>query len=328
MDTAVRMPTARRKTLRRFPWDKIPVYLILIVSSFIMLYPLLIMILGSLGSNADYINSPNFPIPYHFNIAYYLLILTPGATLQAAAYSTIGSSQDDFLRLVLNTLIRIAWYLIITGYTSVVGGYALSKLRWKGREGTFMYMLSSMVLPGIVYMIPLYVMMARFPLAGGNDILGQGGSGFVNQWPALLITGLVNVYYIFMFRQTLGAIPMDFEEAARVDGASTFSILYKIYLPMLKPVFVVLFINTFVGLWNDYIWPLMVVSGAPDLMPIALGFQYLALTVAAAAHLPPDLPPYGFQFTVGVVSVAPCIILFLFLQRYFVEGVQGFAIKG
>ena len=69
-------------------------------------------------------------------------------------------------------------------------------------------------------------------------------------------------------------------------------------------------------------------SGNQDLRPVALGFQYLALTVAAAAHLPPDLPPYGFQFTVGGLSIAPCIILFLFLQRYFVEGVQGFAIKG
>ena len=113
-----------------------------------------------------------------------------------------------------------------------------------------------------------------------------------------------------------------------MDGASTWQILYKIYLPMLKPVFVVLFINTFVGLWNDYLWPLMVVSGNAELRPVALGFQFLAMTAAAAAHMPPDLPPYGFQFTVGVLSIAPCILLFLFLQRYFVEGVQGFAIKG
>jgi len=87
------------------------------------------------------------------------------------------------------------------------------------------------------------VMMARMPLAGGNDIFGQGGSGFVNQWPALLITGLVNVYFIFMFRQTFATIPVDFEEAARVDGAGTLRCLWSVYLPMLKPVLTVLVIR-------------------------------------------------------------------------------------
>jgi multiple sugar transport system permease protein len=329
MERAIQLPTTHRANRRKFPWGKVPLYAILIVSSLIMLYPLIIMVLGSLGSNDDYITSPNLPIPYHFSIFYYKVIMTPGATNQAGGlYGGIAKSQTDFLRLVLNTLFRITWYLLVTGYTSVVGAYALSKLRWRGREGVFTYMLSSMTLPGIIYLIPTYVMMARWPLAGGNDILGQGGTGFINQWPALLITGLVNVYFIFMFRQTMNAIPIDFEEAARVDGANTFQCLFNIYLPMLKPVFVVLFISTFVSLWNDYIWPLFVVSGNPDLRPVALGFQFMAMSAAASANLPPNLPPYGFQFTVGVLTVAPCILLFLFLQRYFVEGVQGFAIKG
>jgi multiple sugar transport system permease protein len=327
--TGIRMPATGVKTVRRYPWGRIPLYVILLITSVVMFYPLLVMIMGSLGSNADYVSNPTFPIPYHFSTGYYQLLLTPNMTNQGGGlYAGVSGKHSDFLGMMFNTLVRIAWYLVITGYTSVVGGYALSKLRWKGREGSFTYLLSSMVLPGIVYLIPTYVMMARWPLAGGNNLLGQGGTGFVDQWPALLITGWVNVYYIFMFRQTISAIPNDFEEAALVDGASTAQILTRIYLPMLKPVFVVLFINTFVGLWNDYIWPLMVVAGNPDLRPVALGFQFLAMTAAAQGHMMFDQPPYGFQFAVGVLSIAPCILLFLFLQRYFVEGVQGFAIKG
>ena len=230
--------------------------------------------------------------------------------------------------MIFNTLFRIIWYLFVTGFTSVLGGYALSKLRWRGREGVFTYLLSSMVLPGIVYLIPTYIMIVRWPLVGGNDILGQGGTGFLNTWASLLIIGWVNAYYIFMFRQILVGIPMDFEEAARVDGANTFQCLVQIYLPMMKPVFVVLFINTFVGYWNDYLWPLMVVSGNGALMPIGLGFQYITLQAGITKNVPLDVKDYPFMFAIGVITITPCILLYMILQRYFIEGVQGFAIKG
>ena len=83
----------------------------------------------------------------------------------------------------------------------------------------------------------------------------------MNAWPALLIPGLVNVYYIFMLRQTYFSIPGDFDEAARVDGAGTLRCLWSVYLPMLKPVMIVLVINQTVAMWNDYQWPLIVSSG-------------------------------------------------------------------
>jgi multiple sugar transport system permease protein len=171
-------------------------------------------------------------------------------------------------------------------------------------------------------------MIVRWPLVGGNNILGQGGTGFLNTWGSLLITGWVQVYYIFMFRQVLSSIPMDFEEAARVDGANTLQCLFRIYLPMLKPVFVVLFISQFVAIWNDYLWPLMVVASNYKLMPIGLGFQYISMAQGVTRGTPPDLVDYPFAFAVGVVTITPCILLYMFLQRYFIEGVAGFAIKG
>ncbi len=185
-----------------------------------------------------------------------------------------------------------------------------------------------MVLPGIVYQVPTFVMMARWPLAGGNDIFGQGGTGFMNQWPALLIPGLVSVFYIFMMRQTFYSIPADFEEAARVDGAGTLRCLWSVYLPMLKPVLTVLVIFQFVGIWNDYLWPLFVSVSNPQIYVVALGFQFLSTAGNGLKNMPNTITDYPFLFALATCSIFPLVILFLVLQKYFVEGVQGFAIKG
>lgn len=145
------------------------------------------------------------------------------------------------------TLLRIAWYILFTSVTSVLCGYIFSRLRFRGREFVFVYLLASLLVPAIVFQVPLYVMMARTPLVGGNDINGMGGSGFINEMPALLLGGLVSAYFIFLMRQSFLGIPPDYEEAARIDGAGTISVLWNVYLPMLVPVLIVIVIGTFVA---------------------------------------------------------------------------------
>jgi multiple sugar transport system permease protein len=280
----------------------------------VMAFPLVFMFLGSIGTISDYTRSPWLPIPLNPTLYNYILVLDP--------------SKTQVTRWILNTLIRAGWYIIIPGIVAVLGGYVFAKLRFKGRDAAFTFLLMSMMLPGIIYEVPTFVMMARFPLAGGNNIMGQGGTGFMQQWPALLIPGLVSVYYIFMMRQTFWSIPGDFEEAARVDGAGTIRCLFSVYLPMLKPVLTVLVIFQFVGIWNDYRWPLFVSSGNPQIYVMALGFQYLQQSGNALKGLPQTTTDYPFTFALATCSVLPLIIMFLFLQKYFVEGVQGFAIKG
>lgn len=188
-------------------------YAVLISSSLVMAFPLIFGLAGSISTIEDYVRTPWFPIPYSPTLQNYEIILSGGS---------------EVLLWVRNTLIRAIWYILIPGAIGILGGYALSRLKFRGRDGVFIFLLSSMVMPGIVYLVPTFVMMARMPFAGGNDMFGQGGSGFVNQWPALLITGLVNVYFIFMFRQTFLTIPPDFEEAARVDGAGTLRCLWSV----------------------------------------------------------------------------------------------------
>ena len=303
------------KTKNPFPWTKMLTHGILIIGSIIMVYPLVFGLLGSFSTLQAYGQTKLFPIPTPIILDNYVFLF---------------SEASDALLWILNTIIRIVWYIVVPGIIAILCGYAFGKLKFKGKDVAFSVLLSSMMVPGIVYALPHYVMAARWPLVGGNDISGQGGSGFVNEWPILLIYGLVNVYYIFLMRQTFQTISDDFEEAARVDGASTLQVLWYVYRPIITPALVVMVIFQSVALWNDYVWPLIAVGGNSDIWPVALGFQrimesppglIIGNTSQGAVHHP-------FSFTVAVVATIPIILLYMFFQRYFVEGVQGFAIKG
>jgi multiple sugar transport system permease protein len=289
------------------------VYILLGASSLIMAYPLIFALLGSLSTGEDYLRAPWLPIPSSPSLDGYMAVL---------------SSRRSALPLWIgNTLIRTAWYIAIPGTLAVLIGYAFSKLRFRGRETVFLYILSSMVLPSIVFNIATFVMMARWPLAGGNNLFGQGGIGFLNQWPALLLPSLVNAYFIFLFRQTFVTIPADFEEAARVDGAGTVRCLVTIYLPMLKPVLTVFVVFQFVAMWNDYVWPLLVSQGNRAIWVLSVGFQFLTGT-GNLTGLPSNVSFSPFAMAATVIATLPLLALYLALQNYFVEGVQGFAIKG
>ncbi len=300
-------------------WGRILLYAVLIGGSIAMAFPMVFAILGSLCDLEDFYRFPWLPIPTKLYLLNYEMF-----------FGTKFLSQVPLWTWVFNSLVRIAWYITLPAAVSVLAGYVFARRTFKGRDAAFMYLLSSMMVPGIVFMIPTYVMMARFPGAGGNDWAGQGGHGFVNSWPALLIPGLVNVYYVFMLRQTYYSIPADFEEAARVDGAGTFRCLWNVYLPMLKPVLIVLVINQSVAIWNDYQWPLIVSSGNQQIWTVALGVQRIALALAGYKGYPPGtaIVDYPASFAIATLVTLPMIVMFACLQQYFVEGVQGFAIKG
>lgn len=300
---------------KRSSFGRFLTYVTLIIGSLIMAYPLFYALVGSFSDIEDFYARPWFPIPTHLYLENYTVMLTADFPV----FLWFG-----------NTLLRIAWYIVIPGAAAILAGYVFARLTFRGRDAAFLYLLSSMMLPGIVFWIPTYIMIARFPGAGGNNWLGQGGSGFINQWPALLIPGWINVFYIFLFRQTFYSIPRDFEEAARIDGAHTLQVLWHVYLPLLKPTITVMILFQFVAIWNDYQWPLIVSSGNPNIHTMALGVQRALLTGAALKGWPPGtgMIDYPFTFALATVASLPTIILFLGLQNYFVEGVQGFAIKG
>ncbi len=296
--------------------SRILLHTLLLSTSLIMAYPLLFGLLASFMDYDTYqaMSSPWLPIPDSFYFDNYTQLIGMGTVIP---------------RWVINTLIRIVWYCVVPGAIAVWAGYVFARLQFKGRDTIFIIILASMMIPAIVYAVPTYIMMARFPLAGGNDILGQGGNGFIGKWPSLLLPTLVNAYFIFLMRQTFWSIPNDFEEAARIDGASTWQVMRHVYLPMIKPALTVMVIFQSVAVWNDYLWPLLTVAGNEQLWPIALGFQRAAAIGSQVKGLPYGLGQnYPFVFTLATVALLPVVALFFWLQKYFVEGVQGFAIKG
>jgi multiple sugar transport system permease protein len=235
-------------------------------------------------------------------------------------------------RSVLITAFRIIWYIGFTSVTSILCGYVFARLNFRGKNIIFIYLLSSMLVPAIVFQVPLFVMMARAPLLGGNDIMGRGGSGLINTMPSLLLGGLVSAYYIFLIRQSFYSIPIDYEEAARMDGASTYQVLRSIYLPMLKPVLVVIVIGMFIANWNDYVWPLMAVGGEKNIWPVGLLFQRLMAgavpIVTQNTTTNGQLTNTPLLLTAGTLVTIPPVVCFFIFQRYFIEGMQGIGIKG
>lgn len=275
-----------------------------------MFYPFAFQLLASLGTNKDYYDAVLLPIPSELNLQrYYDLIVKP-----------------EVYQLMLNTMIRCVWYIGTTAVVALVAGYVFSKLRFKGRDAVFILFLSSMMVPGQVTLIPTYLIFARMPFAGGNDWMGQGGSGLLDTWGALLLGGLLPIYGIFLMKQSMESIPYDYEEAARIDGASVFRTIFRIYLPMMLPIICTLSIMTFIGIWNDYLWPLVAIS-SENMKVVATGFSRLIADFGNSGSVT-QVPKYPEVFAVSTWMMIPPVIVYLWLQKYFIQGFAMTGVKG
>lgn len=283
-------------------------YVILVLASVVLLYPLIFMVLGSFVTIEEYSRVRLIPLPSRIDLTEY--------------FNIIG----EILPSMQVTVVRVIWYIALAITVSLLGGYVFSRLRFPGRQFLFMFFLTGLVVPPVLTSLPTYVMLARWPLVGGNDITGVGGSGFINQWPALLILGMVDVFAMFLVKQNYDMLPTEYEEAALLDGANLFTIIFRVYAPMLKPVLVAVVIITFVSVWNDYFFPLLLVAGNQDLTPVALRVQRVIYNYAVAAGL--TAFPYPVLFATATVISLPPVILYLILQRYFVQGLAASGLKG
>jgi multiple sugar transport system permease protein len=291
----------RRRVLR------ILSYVFLIIASFVMIYPVLFMALGSFTTNNRFLETTILPIPDTLNVALFNRAFGAGV-------------WDAYLF----TLQRVAFYLAVNLLVGMIGGYIFSKLHFPGKNRVFLLFLSGMVMPGILMLVPMYLMMAWFPLAGGNNILGQGGHGFIGNWPVLFIYGWVPPFAIFLCKQSLDMLPTEYEDAAKMDGAGLFTILFRVYGPLLKPPIVALTIVTFLGAWNDYLWPSLTISGHPQWYPIALRIQ----SVVLSDYSPVGTTDYPSVMVRTFLATWPPALVYFLLQRYFVQGLVASGLKG
>ncbi len=288
---------------------KILSYIFLGVSSFIMIYPVLFMAMGAFTTRNQFLEAVFLPIPDTLNIELF------------KAYLAVGLG-----RAYVVTLYRVAFYTIVTLIVGLIGGYIFSKLHFPGKNRVFLLFLSGMVMPGILMLVPMYLMMAWFPFAGGNNYYGQGGQGFVQQWPVLFIFGWVPVFAIFLLKQSFDMLPTEYEDAAKMDGAGMFTIIFRVYGPLLKPPIVALIIVSFLGTWNDYLWPSMTISGNADWQPIAYRIQYVFTSLTKWS--PAGTTDYPSLMVRTFMATWPPAAVYFLLQRYFVQGLVASGLKG
>lgn len=220
---------------------------------------------------------------------------------------------------IRNSFLMAALRVLITVMFATMAGYALARLRFPGRNFLFFFVIFTMMIPGQVTMISNYLVV-RDGVFGLSKLFGL--DTFLNTFWALFLPNLVSTSAAFMMKQFMESIPKELEEAARIDGANTFQIYTRIILPLSLPAMAAVSILTFQGAWNEFFWP-MVVLTQPDKYTLPLGLNYLLHYYQAGA----TRSVWSMILAGTVINVIPVLIIYLLFQRYFIEGFHLSGIK-
>lgn len=216
--------------------------------------------------------------------------------------------QDLFTRLDLgrhfgNSLLVASAITLLSLLLNSLAGYAFAKLRFPGRDRLFAFLLGAMIIPAQVSMLPLFLLMKYL--------------GLVNTWWGVILPSMATILGIFLVRQYALSIPGELLDAARIDGASEFRIYRTIVLPLLRPVLVTLAVFTFLSAWNDFMWPLIILSDdSRYTLPVALA------NLSGEHIMDTELMMAG-----AVLTVLPVIVMFLILQRQYIAGITMGGVK-
>ncbi len=281
---------ARTRGFRSAVW-----YLFGIIIAVCTVYPFLWMIGTSFKEMVEIYAKP-------------LTLIPEKVTLQN--YRDIVETVPFFLYFK-NSFVLATAGVLTNVFLGALAGYGFAKLKFRGKGVMFKILLSSMMLPGIVTMVPQFVVLRRFPLFGGNNILGQGGKGMINTFWAIILPGACGTYAVFFMKQFFETLPTELAEAARIDGANEFRIFWQVYLPLIKPAAMTLGIMTFQSGWNNFMWPLIVLND-PKKFTIQIGLSLFKTNYSTN---------YGAMMGGAVIAMLPVLLLFMFAQRYYVEGI-------
>jgi len=222
-----------------------------------------------------------------------------------------------FVRYILNSLIIGVGGAVANMLFGALAGYALAKLRFRGRKIVFGAFLASLMIPGIVTMVPTFLILRHFPLVGGNDIVGNGGLGLLNTYWAVIVPGAAGAFAVFFMKQFFESLPDEYGQAARIDGASEFRIFAQVYFPLAKAGLAVLGILSFQAGWNNFLWPLIVLND-PKMMTVQVGLSSFVNDYATN---------YGPLMAGTIISSLPVLLIFIVAQRYIIEGIAHVGTK-
>lgn len=225
----------------------------------------------------------------------------------------MGDWLNYFKNSVVITVVVVVGSLIVNS----IAGYAFARLDFRGRNALFMIILIGMMVSPQSIVIPQFVMLRSFPLVGGNNIFGQGGTGLLDSYAALIIPFLAGSFGIFLCRQFYTSFPRELDEAARIDGCGPFKTYLYIFLPMSKTILATLTILKGVATWNDFFYPLIMTS-SERMKTVQLGLQMFR--GSTATH-------YNWLMAATLMTSIPMVILYFCAQKYFVQGIASTGMK-
>lgn len=212
--------------------------------------------------------------------------------------------QIPFAKFYFNTIFVAAWVTFLQVLTSAMAAFAFSRLRWRGREAVFFLYLSTLMIPGVVTMIPNYAVLVKLHL--------------LDSYTGLILPAAFTAFGTFLLRQFMLSIPMALDEAAEIDGASKWQIFWDVVLPLARPGLIALAILAFLANYQSFFWPLVVIKSEP-LRTLPIGMMFFDTIYGKQTNL---------IMAASVMNVVPLIIIFVIGQKYLVKGIQLGAIKG
>lgn len=218
----------------------------------------------------------------------------------------------------VNTIVVAVAGTVLTLIVCSLAAYAFARLRFPARNTIFWIVLASQMIPGIVTLIPSFMVVKNFPLAGGNNLLGQGGYGLLNSYAGLILPGAASAFGVFLLRQFFMSLPEELSDAARIDGCGEFGIFWRIVMPLSTAALASLAIFTFQAYWNDFIWPLVTISDD----------RYRTIQLGLIVFRQRFATQWGPMMAGVTIATIPMLLFFLAAQRYFVRGIALTGLKG
>lgn len=278
---------ARRPRRRRGPGKAI-LYVVLTLGVVAMITPFVWMIGGSFRTTAEIRQDPTAFVPTAPTLDNYTQLF----------------GRLDFATYFANSLVVAVAVTLGNIVFSSMLGYALAKLEFAGKRALFLLVLGTLMVPGVVTFVPLFVLVSNL--------------GLVNSYPGLILPFLITPLGVFLMRQFMLGLPDDMIEAARIDGAGEFRIFAGVVMPLCGPAVATLTILTFLASWNNFLWPLVVATSEDRYtLPVALALYSVGQNAAQ----------YGLMLAGAVVVVVPVLLIFIVLQRYFVQGIALTGLK-
>ncbi len=286
----------------REKYKQIFLYAVLIILDVIILFPFMVMISASLKSLNEIRVSPYTLIPetFHFD-----------------NYRTFFQSGNWALYFYNSAMIAVVT-TVVSLLTNSIAGYAFARLHFYGKNLLFKLALIGMMVPMQTVIISVYLKVKTIPFAGGNNLFGQGGTGLLNTTWGVIAPLLAGAFGLFLCKQFFESFPTSLDEAAKIDGCSNIRIFFTIYAPLSKPILATLAILKFTDGWNQYTWPLIITNSD----------RGRTVQLALAMFRGSSVVKWDLLMAGTIVTCIPVLILFLALQKYYVQGIVVDGLKG